>query len=87
MEGNRQMYPMPPPMMPPPPMMQGFQPPFPFNPMNQQQLSMLLMSSYARAMALAQLMNMQNRFQFYQPNQYSGIFIKNYYNSSNLSLL
>lgn len=78
MEGNRQMYPMPPPMMPPPPMMQGFQPPFPFNPMNQQQLSMLLMSSYARAMALAQLMNMQNRFQFYQPNQYSDPAINNY---------
>lgn len=91
MEGSQTIYPIPQqPMMQLPmmqlPMMQGFQSPFSMNPINQQQLSLLLMSTYARMMALTQLMSMQNRYQPYQPNQYSGIFIVKYYNSHNLSL-
>lgn len=61
------------PMMPLP-MMHGLQSPFSMNAMNQQQLSLLLMSTYARMMALIQLMSMQNRYQPYQSDQYSGIF-------------
>ncbi|XP_015366710.1 PREDICTED: actin cytoskeleton-regulatory complex protein PAN1-like [Diuraphis noxia] len=53
------------------PMMQGFNTPFSLNPINQQQLSLLLMSSYARIMALTQLMNMQDKSQLYQSNHYS----------------
>lgn len=75
MEGNRPIYPMPQQSMVQPPMIPGFQSPFSMNPINQQQLSLLMMSTYARMMALTQLMNMQNRYQLYQPNQYSGIFI------------
>jgi len=67
MEGNQNMYPT-----PQQPMMQGFQSPFPFNPINQQQLSLLLMSTYARMITLMQLMSTQNRYQPY--NQYYGIF-------------
>jgi len=52
-------------------MMRGFQPQYSFNLINQQQLSLLTMLSYARMMALIQLMSMQN---MHQPNQYSGIF-------------
>uniref|UniRef100_A0A2S2PJ20 Uncharacterized protein n=1 Tax=Schizaphis graminum TaxID=13262 RepID=A0A2S2PJ20_SCHGA len=71
MEGNQNMYPI-----PQIPMMQGFQPPFPFNPINQQQLSLLLMSTYARMITLIQLMNMQNRYQPY--NQYSDPTVNNF---------
>lgn len=67
MEENPNMYPI-----PQQPMMQGFQSPFPFNPINQQQLSLLLMSTYARMITLMQLMSTQNRYQPY--NQFYGIF-------------
>jgi len=87
MEGNHPIYPLPQPSMMQFPMMQGFQSPFSMNPINQQQLSLLMMSTCARMMAITQLMNMQNRYQPYQPNQYSGIFIVKYYNSHNLSLM
>lgn len=74
------------PMMPLP-MMQVLQSPFLMNAMNQQKLSLLLMSTCARMMALTELMRMQNIYQPYQLHQYSGIFIIKYYNSHNLSLL
>ncbi|XP_060834553.1 transcription factor SPT20 homolog isoform X2 [Rhopalosiphum padi] len=75
MEGNQNMYPI-----SQVPVMQGFQPPFPFNPINQQQLSILLMSTYARMISLIQLMNMQNRYQPY--NQYSDPAVNNFVQSA-----
>ncbi|CAH1721264.1 unnamed protein product [Aphis gossypii] len=71
MEGNQNMYPIPQQSM-----MQGFQPQFPFNPINQQQLSLLLMSTYARMISLMQLINMQNRYQPY--NQYYDPAVNNF---------
>lgn len=71
MEGNQNMYPI-----PQQPIMQGFQPPFPFNPINQQQLSLLLMSTYVRMITLMQLMSTQNRYQPY--NQYYEPAVNNF---------
>lgn len=68
MQGNPNAY-----QIPQQAMMQGFQSPFPFNPLNQQQLSLLLMSAYARMIALTQLINVQNRYQPF--GQYSGTCI------------
>nr|BAH71375.1 ACYPI33755 [Acyrthosiphon pisum] len=78
MEENQPIYPMPQQSIMQPPMMQGFQSPFSMNPVNQQQLSLLIMSAYARMMALTQLMSLQNRYPFYQPNQYSDPSVNNY---------
>ncbi|XP_060867731.1 putative uncharacterized protein DDB_G0287113 isoform X2 [Metopolophium dirhodum] len=73
MEGNQPIYPLPQQSMMQLPMVQGFQSPFSMNLTNQQQLSLLMISMYAKMMALTQLMNMQNRYQLYQPNQYYAV--------------
>ncbi|KAL4121099.1 hypothetical protein QTP88_013673 [Uroleucon formosanum] len=83
MERNQPIYPIPQqsmmqlPMMPLP-MMQVLQSPFLMNAMNQQKLSLLLMSTCARMMALTQLMSMQNRYQPYQLHQYSDPIVYDY---------